>query len=55
MMNISARAPHKTMPIILNPEKAYNAYFSIAAGGEREKDFHLKRNLLDYIIFDFYV
>jgi hypothetical protein len=52
LMNISARAPHKSMPIILNPEKAYNAFFSVAAGGEREKNFHLKRNLLDYMVGD---
>ena len=35
LMNITARAAHKTMPIILNPEKAYNSFFSVAAGGER--------------------
>ena len=52
LMNITARAAHKTMPIILKPEKSYNAYFSVAAGGEREKDFHLKRNLLDYMVGD---
>ena len=52
LMYFTARAAHKTMPIILNPEKAYNAYFSVAAGGEREKDFHLKRNLLDYMVGD---
>ena len=52
LMNISARAPHKSMPIILKPEKAYNAFFSVAAGGEREKNFHLKRNLLDYMVGD---
>ena len=52
LMNISARAAHKTMPIILNPEKAYNAFFSVAAGGDREKNFHLKRNLLDYMVGD---
>ncbi|MCH2580222.1 MAG: DUF1552 domain-containing protein, partial [Planctomycetes bacterium] len=52
LMDISARAAHKTMPIILNPEKAYNAFFSVAAGGEREKIFHLKRNLLDFMVGD---
>ena len=52
LMNISARAPHKSMPIILKPEKAYNAFFSLAAGGDREKNFHLKRNLLDYMVGD---
>ena len=52
LMNMSARAPHKSMPIILNPEKAYNAFFSVAAGGDREKNFHLKRNLLDYMVGD---
>ena len=52
LMNLSARAAHKSMPIILKPEKAYNAYFGVAAGGEREKDFHLKRNLLDYMVGD---
>jgi hypothetical protein len=52
LMNITARAAHKTMPIILNPEKAYNSFFSVAAGGEREKNFHLKRNLLDYMVGD---
>ena len=52
LMNITAKADHKSLPIILDPEKAYNAYFSVAAGGEREKDFHLKRNLLDYVIGD---
>ena len=52
LMHYTARAPHKSMPIILSPEKAYNAYFSVAAGGDREKDFHLKRNLLDYMIGD---
>ena len=52
LMNISARAPHKSMPIILKPEKAYNAFFSVAAGGDREKNFHLKRNLLDYMVGD---
>ena len=40
------------MPIILKPEKAYNAFFSVAAGGAREKNFHLKRNLLDYMVGD---
>jgi hypothetical protein len=52
LMNMSARAAHKSMPIILKPEKAYNAFFSVAAGGEREKNFHLKRNLLDYMVGD---
>ena len=52
LMNITARAAHKTMPIILSPEKAYNSFFSVAAGGEREKNFHLKRNLLDYMVGD---
>jgi len=52
LMNITARAAHKTMPIILNPEKAYNSFFSVVAGGEREKNFHLKRNLLDYMVGD---
>ena len=52
LMNISARAAHKSMPIILQPEKAYNAFFSVVAGGEREKNFHLKRNLLDYMVGD---
>ncbi len=52
LMNITARAAHKTMPIILNPEKAYNSFFSVAAGGDREKNFHLKRNLLDYMVGD---
>ena len=52
LMNISARAPHKSMPIILKPEKAYNAFFSVAAGGDPEKNFHLKRNLLDYMVGD---
>ena len=52
LINITARAAHKTMPIILNPEKAYNSFFSVAAGGEREKNFHLKRNLLDYMVGD---
>jgi hypothetical protein len=51
-LDFSARAAHKPMPIILNPEKAYNAFFSVAAGGEAEKDFHLKRNLLDYMVKD---
>ena len=51
-LQFSARAAHKPMPIILNPEKAYNAFFSVAAGGDREKDFHLKRNLLDYLVDD---
>ena len=52
LMNITARGAHKTMPIILNPEKAYNSFFSVAAGGAREKNFHLKRNLLDYMVGD---
>ncbi len=52
LMNITARGAHKTLPIILNPENAYNAFFSVAAGGEREKNFHLKRNLLDYMVDD---
>ena len=52
LMNITARAAHKTMPIILSPEKAYNSFFSVVAGGEREKNFHLKRNLLDYMVGD---
>ena len=52
LLGISARGAHKSMPIILNPEKAYNAFFSVAAGGEQEKDFHLKRNLLDYMAGD---
>ena len=52
LMNFTARGPHKSLPIILNPEKAYNAFFSVVAGGEREKSFHLKRNLLDYMVGD---
>ena len=52
LMNFSARGAHKSMPIILKPEKAYNAFFSVAAGGAREKNFHLKRNLLDYMVGD---
>jgi hypothetical protein len=52
LMNFTARAAHKSMPIILKPENAYNAFFSVAAGGEREKRFHLKRNLLDYMVGD---
>jgi hypothetical protein len=51
-MGFSARAAHKSMPIILSPEKAYNAFFSVAAGGELQKDFHLKRNVLDYMVKD---
>ncbi len=52
LMNISARAAHKSMQIILKPEKAYKAFFSVAAGGALEKNFHLKRNLLDYMVGD---
>ena len=51
-LGFAARAAHKSMPIILNPEKAYNAFFSVAAGGAQEKEFHLKRNLLDYMVKD---
>jgi hypothetical protein len=51
-LNISASAAGKTVPIILSPEMAYNVYFGVAAGGESTKDFHVKRNLLDYMIGD---
>ncbi|MEM7391858.1 MAG: DUF1552 domain-containing protein, partial [Verrucomicrobiota bacterium] len=47
-----ARGEKKPLAISLNPEKAYKAYFSIAAGGDLKKQFHLKRNLLDYMIDD---
>jgi len=52
LMNMTATAPNKTLPILLNPENAYNAFFSVAAGGKAEKRFHLKRNLLDYMVTD---
>ena len=52
LMNMTARAPHKSLPILLKPEDAYNAFFSVAAGGKAERRFHLKRNLLDYMVND---
>ncbi|MEK6239195.1 MAG: DUF1552 domain-containing protein, partial [Planctomycetales bacterium] len=51
-LEFSARAAHKPAAIILNPQKAYKAFFSVAASGEQQKDFHLKRNLLDYMVQD---
>ncbi|MEO1995841.1 MAG: DUF1552 domain-containing protein [Planctomycetaceae bacterium] len=51
-LQFAARAPHKPLAIALNPEKAYRAYFSVAAKGDLKKRFHLKRNLLDYMIGD---
>ena len=51
-LGFSGRAAHKPLAIALNPEKAYNAYFSVAASGDLKKRFHLKRNLLDYMIDD---
>ena len=51
-MNMTATAPHKSLPVLLNPENAYNAFFSVAAGGKAERRFHLKRNLLDYMVED---
>lgn len=52
LMNMTATAPHKSLPVLLNPENAYNAFFSVAAGGKAERRFHLKRNLLDYMVED---
>ena len=52
LMNMTATAPHKSLPILLKPEDAYNAFFSVAAGGKAEQRFHLKRNLLDYMVGD---
>jgi hypothetical protein len=49
LLNISSPKAGKTVPIILNPEIAYNAYFGVVAGGESTKDFHVKRNILDYM------
>lgn len=51
-LGFAARDAHKPLAIALNPEKAYNAYFSVAAKGDLKKRFHLKRNLLDYMIDD---
>jgi len=51
-LQFAARAAHKPLAIALNPEKAYQAYFSVAADGDLKKRFHLKRNLLDYMIGD---
>ena len=51
-LGFAARGAHKPLAIALNPEKAYNAYFSVAATGNLKKRFHLKRNLLDYMIGD---
>jgi hypothetical protein len=51
-LSFSARGPHKPLAIALNPEKAYNAFFSVAAAGDLNKRFHLKRNLLDYMVDD---
>ena len=51
-LGFSARGAHKPLAISLNPEKAYNAYFSVAAQGDLKKRFHLKRNLLDYMVDD---
>ena len=51
-LGFAARGAHKPLAIALNPEKAYNAYFSVAATGNLKKRFHLKRNLLDYMIDD---
>ena len=51
-LGFSARGEHKPLAIALNPEKAYSAYFSVAAAGDLKKRFHLKRNLLDYMIDD---
>ena len=52
LMDMTARAAHKSLPILLKPEDAYNAFFSVAAGGKAEQRFHLKRNLLDYMVTD---
>ena len=52
LMNMTASAPYKSLPVLLNPEDAYNAFFSVAAGGKAEQRFHLKRNLLDYMVDD---
>ena len=51
-LSFSARNAHKPLAVALNPENAYNAYFSVAAKGNLKKRFHLKRNLLDYMIDD---
>ncbi len=51
-LGFAARGAHKPLAIALNPEKAYNAYFSVAAQGDLNKRFHLKRNLLDYMVDD---
>lgn len=48
----SARAAKKPVPILYSPEKAYSSYFGLVAGGKQEKDFHIKRNLLDYMVDD---
>ena len=51
-LGFSARGAHQPLAIALNPEKAYNAFFSVATKGDMKKRFHLKRNLLDYMIGD---
>lgn len=52
ILDFAARGAHKPLAIALSPEKAYNAYFSVAAKGDLKNRFHLKRNLLDYMIDD---
>lgn len=45
----SARGANQSLPIILDPELAYNSYFGVVAEGKANRDFHIKRNLLDYM------
>ncbi len=48
-MGWSARGAERALPVILDPELAYNSYFGVATDGKANRDFHLKRNLLDYL------
>ena len=47
--NISALGPNKGLPTMCKPDQAYATLFGSAAGGEAQKEFAAKNNLLDFL------
>lgn len=47
--NISAWEKNKALPTIVKPEQAYTHLFGSVAGGEAQKEFAARNNLLDFL------
>ena len=47
--NISALGPNKGLPTMCKPDQAYATLFGSAAGGDAQKEFAARSNLLDFL------